>query len=56
MLLHNQKRKVLETLEGAFNAAGTMIVRDGSRWKGIFQLVFNDQEFLEITDRLNDDA
>ncbi len=48
------KRKVLETLEGAFNAAGTMVVRDGSRWKGIFQLVFNDQEFLEITARLTD--
>lgn len=48
------KRKVLETLEGAFNAAGTMVVCDGSRWKGIFQLVFNDQEFLEITTRLTD--
>ena len=48
------KRKVLETLEGAFNAAGTMVVRDSSRWKGIFQLVFNDQEFLEITARLTD--
>lgn len=48
------KRKVLETLEGAFNAAGTMVVHDSSRWKGIFQLVFNDQEFLEITARLND--
>ena len=48
------KRKVLETLEGAFNAAGTMVVHDSSRWRGIFQLVFNDQEILEITDRLND--
>ncbi len=50
------KRKVLETLEGAFNAAGTMIVRDSSKWKGIFQLVFNEQDCLEITARLNDDA
>ena len=30
------KRKVLETLEGAFNAARTMIVWDSSRWRGIF--------------------
>jgi len=50
------KRKVLETLEGAFNAAGTMVVRDSSNWKGIFQLVFNEQDCLEITARLNDDA
>ena len=48
------KKKVLETLEGAFNAAGTMVVRDGPKRKGIFQLVFNEQEFLEITARLND--
>ena len=48
------KRKVLETLEGAFNAAGTMVVRDSSKWKGIFQLVFNEQDCLEITARLND--
>lgn len=48
------KRKVLETLEGAFNAAGTMVVRDSSKWEGIFQLVFNEQDCLEITDRLND--
>ena len=48
------KKKVLETLEGAFNAAGTMVVRDGPKRKGIFQLVFSEQEFLEITARLND--
>ncbi len=48
------KRKVLETLEGAFNAAGTMVVRDSSKWEGIFQLVFNEHDCLEITDRLND--
>ena len=47
------KRKVLETLEGAFNTAGRMIVRDDSRRQGIFQLVFSEQEFLEISARLN---
>ncbi|MCY3724766.1 MAG: DEAD/DEAH box helicase family protein [Candidatus Poribacteria bacterium] len=47
------KRKVLETLEGAFNTAGRMIVRDDSRSEGIFQLVFSEQEFLEISARLN---
>ena len=47
------KRKVLETLEGAFNTAGRMIVYDGPRRQGIFQLVFSEQEFLEISARLN---
>ena len=47
------KRKVLETLEGAFNTAGRMVVRDDSRQQGIFQLVFSEQEFLEISARLN---
>ena len=47
------KRKVLETLEGAFNSAGTLVVRDGYRREGIFQLVFSEQEFLEISARLN---
>lgn len=47
------KRKVLETLEGAFNTAGRMVVRDGPRRQGIFQLVFSEQEFLEITARLD---
>jgi len=46
------KRKVLETLEGAFNAAGTMVVRDGPQREGIFQLVFNEQEFWEISAQL----
>ena len=46
------KKKVLETLEGAFNTAGRMVVRDGPRRKGIFQLVFSEQEFLEIAARL----
>ena len=47
------KRKVLETLEGAFNTAGRMVVRDGPKREGIFQLVFSEQEFLEISARLN---
>ena len=47
------KRKVLETLEGAFNTAGRMIICDGTRQQGIFQLVFSEQEFLEISARLN---
>ena len=46
------KRKVLETLEGAFNSAGRMVVSDGPRRKGIFQLVFSEQDFLEIPPRL----
>ena len=47
------KQKVLETLEGAFNTAGRMVVRDGPKRQGIFQLVFSEQEFLEIAARLN---
>ena len=47
------KRKVLETLEGAFNSAGRMVVSDGPRRKGIFQLVFSEQDFLEIPPRLD---
>ena len=46
------KRKVLETLEGAFNAAGNMKMSEGPA-QGIFQLVFNENEFLEISARLN---
>ncbi|MDE0322395.1 MAG: DEAD/DEAH box helicase family protein [Candidatus Poribacteria bacterium] len=47
------KRKVLETLEGAFNTAGRMVVRDGPTRQGIFQVVFSEQEFLEISARLD---
>ena len=50
------KRKVLETLEGAFNSAGRMVVRDGPTRQGIFQLVFSEQEFLEISARLDIEA
>ena len=46
------KRKVLETLEGAFNTAGTLRMSEGPT-QGIFQLVFNENEFLEISHRLN---
>ena len=49
------KRKVLETLEGAFNAAGTMVVHDGPKRKGMFQLIFSENKFLEISAQLNDD-
>ncbi len=47
------KRKVLETLEGAFNTAGRLMVREGPKRVGIFQLVFNEHEFGEIAARLN---
>ncbi len=47
------KRKVLETLEGAFNTVGRMMVCDGPERQGIFQLVFSEQGFLEISTRLN---
>ena len=47
------KRKVLKALEGVFNAVGTMRLRDGS--KSIFQLVFSDYEFSEISERLGEE-
>ena len=40
------KRKVLETLEGAFNAVGTMEICDGPA-KGTFRLVFSEEEFSQ---------
>ena len=52
--LTKYKRKVLGTLERAFNTDGTMVVRDGPRRKGIFKLVFNAQEFQEISAQLSD--
>ena len=48
------KRKVLKTLEDTFNNAGTMRVREGTTREGIFQLVFSEQEFPEITVRLGE--
>ena len=44
------KRKVLQALEGMFNAVGTMRLRDGS--KSIFQLVFSEYDFSQITAQL----
>ena len=49
------KRKVLETLEGAFNCAGRMRLREGTTVKGIFELVFErhaQNNFAELTERL----
>ena len=49
------KEKVLKTLEDTFNNAGTMTVREGTTRAGIFQLVFSEQQFPEITARLEED-
>ena len=52
------KRKVLETLEGAFNAAGTIKLIEGTTLTGIFELVFErhlETNFAEITPRLADE-
>ena len=46
------KRKVLETLQGAFNHAGTLKVREGSALKGVFRLVFNESQFPEVSAQL----
>ena len=49
------KRKVLETLEGAFNCVGRMRLREGMTVKGIFELVFErdaQNDFAELTERL----
>ena len=48
------KEKVLRTLEDTFNHAGTMRVRDETTREGIFQLVFNEQQFSEIGARLEE--
>jgi hypothetical protein len=48
------KQKVLKTLEGAFNATGTMRMREKPWGTSIFQLVFSEQEFLEIAARLEE--
>ena len=48
------KEKVLKTLEDTFNNAGTMCIREGTTAEGIFQLVFSEQEFPEITVRLGE--
>ena len=46
------KEKVLKTLEGVFNSAGRMTVHDAQTREGIFQLVFNEHQFSEISARL----
>ena len=46
------KRKVLETLQGAFNNAGTLKVREGYALKGVFRLVFNESQFPEVSAQL----
>ncbi len=48
------KEKVLKTLEDTFNNTGTMCIREGTTREGIFQLVFSEQEFPEITERLEE--
>ena len=45
---------MLKTLEDTFNAAGTMRVHGEAKREGIFQLVFSEQEFSEITARLEE--
>ena len=43
---------MLETLEGTFNAAGTLTLHEGTTVKGVFQLIFNrhlETDFAEIT-------
>ena len=40
------KRRVLETLESAYNSRGTMTVKEGPA-KGTFRLVFSEHEFPE---------
>ena len=52
------KRRVLETLEAAFNGAGvrgggTMTIRDGPA-RGTFRLVFKEEEFAEATARVDE--
>ena len=47
------KQKVLKTLEEAFNASGTTKICEGTTRTGIFRLVFNAQEFQEISAQLN---
>ena len=48
------KEKVLKTLEEVFNNAGTMRMHDGTSREGIFQLVFNEQQFSEIGAKLEE--
>ena len=47
------KRKVLKTLEDAFNNVGKMTVNEATSQQGVFQLVFNEQQFSEIREKLS---
>ena len=48
------KRKVLKTLEKAFNVTNDTKMREMPTQTGIFRLVFNAQEFQEISAQLNE--
>jgi len=48
------KRKVLKTLEKAFNTTNDPNMREIPTQTGIFRLVFNAQEFQEISAQLNE--
>ncbi|MDE0682650.1 MAG: hypothetical protein OXI63_07040 [Candidatus Poribacteria bacterium] len=48
------KQKVLKTLEKAFNATSDTKMREVPTQTGIFRLVFNEQEFSEISAQLNE--
>ena len=48
------KQKVLKTLEKAFNATNDTKMREVPTQTGIFRLVFNEQEFQEISAQLNE--
>ena len=48
------KRKVLRTLEEAFNVTNDTKMRETPTQTGIFRLVFNAQEFPEISAQLNE--
>ena len=48
--------KLFETLQGAFNHAGTLKVREGFALKGVFRLVFNKNQFPEISAQLKDEV
>ena len=45
------KQRVLETLEDALGAYGTMTVKDGPA-KGTFDLVFSEQDFSRVMERV----
>ena len=48
------KEKVLKILEEVFNNSGTTGMCEKTTRTGIFKLVFNEQQFAEISAQLND--